>query len=81
MHGIQKKKKKGLHGAHTQLRCNGPQPRKGTKDPVQGARYPMTMCGHCCVARGVFIFMFVPRMTELQGIPSLGAGTHSVPAQ
>jgi hypothetical protein len=26
-------KKKGLHGAHTQLRCNGPQPLKGTKDP------------------------------------------------
>jgi hypothetical protein len=28
------KKKKGLHGAHTQLRCNGPQPRKGRKDPL-----------------------------------------------
>jgi hypothetical protein len=32
------KKKKGLHGAHTQLRCNGPQPRKGTKDPLQGLK-------------------------------------------
>ena len=31
-------KKKGLHGAHTQLRCNGPQPRKGTKDPLQGLK-------------------------------------------
>ena len=25
------KKKKGLHGAHTQVCCNGPQPLKGTK--------------------------------------------------
>jgi hypothetical protein len=33
-----RKKKKGLHGAHTQLRCNGPQPRKGTKDPLQGLK-------------------------------------------
>jgi hypothetical protein len=31
-------KKKGLQGAHTQLRCNGPQPRKGTKDPLQGLK-------------------------------------------
>ena len=37
-HPSSEKKKKGLHGAHTQLRCNGPQPRKGTKDPLQGLK-------------------------------------------
>lgn len=30
------RRKKGLHGAHTQLCCNGAQPLKGTKDHLQG---------------------------------------------